>query len=119
MATQDLTTLAGLREQRRVLARRVALLTLDLGGLTYEMAVRDHIRPDVLVKKAAELQAADAELAELQRVIAESPDGQTGNCRSCGVVSSAGATYCWDCGAPLAPEAAVGEQAPTVVLDPD
>lgn len=107
MATDSLTTLQELKQRRHDLARQVALLTLDLGGLTYEMAIRDHIRPDVLVKKAAELQEADAELAELQRVIADSADGQTGNCRSCGAVSSRNATFCWDCGEPLAPEAAV------------
>ena len=108
MATGDLTTIQDLKQRRHELARKVALLTMDLGGLTYEMAIRDHIRPDVLVKKAAELQEADAALAELQRVIAESADGgQTGNCRSCGAVSSRNATYCWDCGAPLAPETVV------------
>ena len=34
----------------------------DLGGAFYEMAIRDHVRMDVLTRKAAELQRVDAEL---------------------------------------------------------
>ena len=41
----------------------MAALTWDLGGLAYEMAIRDHYRLDVLARKAAELQEADAQLA--------------------------------------------------------
>ena len=32
------------------------------------MAIRDHFRLDVLVRKAAELQEADAELGEVERL---------------------------------------------------
>ena len=32
----------------------VAELTWDLGGLTYEMAIRDHFRLDVLIRRAAD-----------------------------------------------------------------
>jgi hypothetical protein len=45
-----------LHARRRELAERVATLHWDLGGLTYEMAIRDHFRLDVIVRKAAELQ---------------------------------------------------------------
>ena len=38
----------------------------ELGGLFYEMAIRDHIRLEVLVPKAAELQRIDAELGQLE-----------------------------------------------------
>ena len=34
----------------------------ELGGLFYEMAIRDHVRMDVLIDKAAALQRVDAEL---------------------------------------------------------
>ena len=61
-------SLADLRRRRYELAERVAALTWDLGGLTYEMAVRDHYRLDVLARKAAELQEADAQLGEVQRM---------------------------------------------------
>ena len=53
-------SLAELRRRRDELAERVAELTWDLGGLTYEMAIRDHYRLDVLARRAAELQQADA-----------------------------------------------------------
>ena len=41
----------------------------ELGGLFYEMAIRDHVRMDVLIPKAAELQRVDAELGQLERMI--------------------------------------------------
>ena len=96
---------AELRRRRHELAQRVAALTWDLGGLTYEMAVRDHYRLDVLARRAAELQQADAELDEIQRLLAGAEDGVHGQCRSCGAVHSRGAAYCWHCGTPLLSEA--------------
>jgi hypothetical protein len=98
-------SLAELRQRRRVLAERVAELTWDLGGLTYEMAVRDHYRLDVLARRAAELQEADAELGEVQRMLGSADAGVHGQCRSCGAVHSRGAAYCWHCGAGLLQEA--------------
>jgi hypothetical protein len=94
-----------LRRRRKELAERVAELTWDLGGLTYEMAVRDHYRLDVLAKRAAELQEADAQLGEVQRLLASAEAGVHGQCRSCGAVHSRGAAFCWHCGAPLLEEA--------------
>jgi hypothetical protein len=93
-----------LRHRRRQLAERVAELTWDLGGLAYEMAIRDHYRLDVLARKAAELQQADAELDEVQRLLAGAEAGIHGQCRSCGAVHSRGAAFCWHCGAPLLEE---------------
>ncbi len=98
-------SIAELRQRRRVLAERVAELTWDLGGLTYEMAVRDHYRLDVLARRAAELQEADAELGEVQRMLGSADAGIHGQCRSCGAVHSRGAAYCWHCGAGLLQEA--------------
>ena len=98
-------TTAELRRRRHELAQRVATLTWDLGGLTYEMAVRDHYRLDVLARRAAELQQADAELDEIQRLLAGVQDGVHGQCSACGAVHSRGAAYCWHCGAPLLSEA--------------
>jgi hypothetical protein len=92
---------ADLRRQRDELAERVAELTWDLGGLTYEMAIRDHFRLDVLVRHAAALQERDAELGEVERLLAAAEDGVGGACRSCGAPHSRGATYCWKCGQPL------------------
>jgi hypothetical protein len=98
-------SMAELRRQRLELAERVAALTWDLGGLAYEMAIRDHYRLDVLARKASELQEADAQLGEVQRLLATAEAGVHGQCRSCGAVHSRGAAYCWHCGAPLLTEA--------------
>ncbi len=108
MAGQSLVpsgSLAELRERRLALAERVAGLTWDLGGLTYEMAIRDHYRLDVLSRRAAELQQADAELGEVERLLGAAEAGVHGQCRSCGAVHSRGAAYCWHCGASLQVEA--------------
>jgi hypothetical protein len=93
-----------LRRLRLELAERVAALTWDLGGLTYEMAIRDHYRLDVLARRAAELQQLDAQLGEVQRMLATAEAGVEGECRSCGALRSRGAAYCWRCGAPLLEE---------------
>jgi hypothetical protein len=101
-------SVAELRRQRYELAERVAALTWDLGGLTYEMAIRDHYRLEVLARRAAELQRADAELGEVQRLLATADAGVHGQCRSCGAVHSRGAAFCWHCGTPLLAEARPG-----------
>jgi hypothetical protein len=98
-------SMADLRERRKQLAEHVAALTWDLGGLAYEMAIRDHYRLDVLARKASELQEADAQLQEVQRLLSSSEAGIHGQCRSCGAVHSRGAAFCWHCGAPLLEEA--------------
>ena len=84
----------------------MAELTWDLGGLTYEMAIRDHFRLDVLIRRAAALQERDAELGEVERLLAAADEGVGGDCRSCGAPHSRGAVYCWKCGQPLMPQAA-------------
>ena len=100
------------RPKRAGRSRYVQELSFPGGGPTYEMAIREHYRLDVLSRKAAELQAVDAELGEVQRVLAAQEDGVTGTCRSCGAVHSRGAVFCWQCGQPLLREAlAPGDQA--------
>ena len=94
-----------LRARRDALAAEVAELTWDLGGLTYEMAIRDHFRLDVLIRRAAALQERDAELGEVERLLAAADEGVGGDCRSCGAPHSRGAGYCWKCGQPLMPQA--------------
>jgi hypothetical protein len=90
-----------LRRRRDVLAEQVTELHWDLGGLAYEMAIRDHFRLDVLVRRAAVLQERDAELAEVERLLAMEESASVGNCPHCGAPHSRGATFCWQCGATL------------------
>lgn len=89
---------AGLERRRDELLARVAELHWDLGGLAYEMAIRDHFRLDVLVRRAGELQERDAELGELERVLSLREHVETGTCPDCGAVHGRGALYCWQCG---------------------
>lgn len=93
--------LIDLKRRHSELMARVAELQWDLGGLVYEMAVRDRIRVDVLVRRAAKLQNADAELNEVERILRLEETSTAGECRSCGAPHSTGAAYCWQCGQPL------------------
>jgi hypothetical protein len=90
-----------LTRRRDDLRTRFAELQCDLGGLVYEMAIRDHIRVDVLVRRAAILQDVDAELGEVERILHLEETGDAGSCASCGAPHSSGAVYCWQCGQPL------------------
>jgi hypothetical protein len=90
-----------LERRRDVLRARVAELQWDLGGLVYEMAIRDRIRVDVLVKRAALLQDADSELGEVERILRLEHSATAGSCRSCGAPHSTGASFCWQCGQPI------------------
>jgi hypothetical protein len=94
---------ADLLERRDRLADELAELQWDLGGLTYEMSVRDHFRPDVLVKVAARLQRVDAELGEVERLLRLERGGAAGTCPSCEALHGRGAVYCWQCGNELMP----------------
>lgn len=90
-----------LRRRRDQLSARMAELQWDLGGLVYEMAIRDAIRPDVIVQRAAALQDVDAELGEVERILRMEETGAAGECATCGAPHSSGAVYCWQCGSTL------------------
>jgi hypothetical protein len=90
-----------LARRRDTLADQVTELHWDLGGLAYEMAIRDHFRLDVLVARAAALQERDAELAEVERLLALEETASAGACPVCAAPHSRGAGYCWQCGARL------------------
>jgi hypothetical protein len=94
-----------LKRRRDQLNARVAELQWDLGGLVYEMAVRDQIHVDVLIKRAAVLQEADAELGEIERILKLEETGMAGTCPNCGAPHSTGASFCWQCGQPLLAQA--------------
>lgn len=90
-----------LAAQRDRLVERFAVMQSQLGGLFYEMAIRDHIRMDVLIAKAAELQRVDAELGQLEGMLAEGETSPGGKCPSCGAVFARGAAFCSQCARPL------------------
>jgi hypothetical protein len=90
-----------LLRRRDELRTRFTELQCDLGGLAYEMAIRDHVRVDVLVQRAALLQDVDAELGEVERILRLEETGTAGSCARCGAPHSTGAVYCWQCGQPL------------------
>jgi len=87
--------------QRDRLVERFAVMQSELGGLFYEMAIREHIRMEVLMPKAAELQRLDSELGQLQRMIDTGVSSVGGNCPACGGVYAPGAAFCAQCGSTL------------------
>lgn len=110
-----------LQRRRDALAEQVTELHWDLGGLAYEMAIRDHFRLDVLVRRAAVLQERDAELAEVERLLRMEDSASAGSCSRCGAPHSRGALFCWQCGATLmehSPSTAIGDDADsTAIMD--
>jgi hypothetical protein len=101
-----------LERRRDQLTAQVAEMQWDLGGLVYEMATRDRIRVDVIVKRAAALQSVDAELGEVERILRTEKTGTAGSCSSCGAPHSTGAVFCWQCGQSLleqVPHHAIGD----------
>ena len=90
-----------LERRRDQLNAKVAELQWDLGGMVYEMAIRDRIRVDIIVKRAAALQDADAELNEVERILRMEQTATAGACTNCGAPHSSGAAFCWQCGTPI------------------
>lgn len=107
-----------LRRKRDALAEQVTELHWDLGGLAYEMAIRDHFRLDVLVRRAAVLQERDAELAEIERLLRLEESASSGSCPHCAAPHSRGALFCWQCGATLM-ERSPSAAAPSTAATPE
>jgi hypothetical protein len=84
--------------QRDRLIERFALMQSELGGLFYEMAIRDHVRMDVLMQRAAELQRVDSELGTIERLIESGETAVGGSCPTCAAVYARGAAFCAQCG---------------------
>lgn len=91
---------AELLSQRERLTERFTLMQSELGGLFYEMAIRDHVRMDVLIARAGELQRVDGELAQVERLLRDG-GAVGGHCPSCGTIYARGAAFCSQCAAPL------------------
>jgi hypothetical protein len=91
----------GLLSQRDRLVERFAIMQSQLGGLFYEMAIRDHVRMEVLIPKAAELQRIDTELGQIERLIEAGGSSIGGQCPACDAVYARGASFCAHCAQPL------------------
>ncbi|HEY1854999.1 MAG TPA: zinc ribbon domain-containing protein [Solirubrobacterales bacterium] len=94
---------AELLAQRDRLLEKFTVMQADLGGAFYEMAIRDHVRMDVLTRKAAELQRVDSELLAVERVLELQREDAAGLCPSCGAPFAPGVRFCAQCGNPLVP----------------
>jgi hypothetical protein len=94
---------ADLLTQRDRLLEKFTIMQADLGGAFYEMAIRDHVRLDVLTRKAAELQRVDAELLALERVLELERADAAGLCPSCGSPYGHAVRFCAQCGHSLVP----------------
>jgi hypothetical protein len=102
-----------LLKRRDELSKQFAELQWDLGGITYEMARRDHYRLEVLNAQAAKLQEVVAELGQIERMVKLDEAGAAGYCQACGAPQARGAAFCWKCGkevsTPKTTEAKVAE----------
>jgi hypothetical protein len=86
--------------KRDRLIERFAAMQLDLGGAYYEMAIRDHVNNDVLIRKAAEMQRVDAELRQVEGVL-EGGGSSASSGPACDALSAANAAFCSQCGSSL------------------
>jgi hypothetical protein len=93
-----------LADDRDRLLEKFTVMQADLGGAFYEMAIRDHVRMDVLTRKAAELQRVDAELLALERQLEMERSDATGSCPGCGAPFGPGVRFCGQCGQTLGAE---------------
>jgi hypothetical protein len=94
---------AELQAQRDRLLEKFTVMQADLGGAFYEMAIRDHVRLDVLTRKAAELQRVDAELLAVERVLELERADAAGLCPGCGAPFGHAVRFCAQCGHALVP----------------
>jgi hypothetical protein len=102
-----------LQAQRDRLLEKFTVMQADLGGAFYEMAIRDHVRLDVLTRKAAELQRVDAELLAVERLLELERADAAGLCPSCGSPYGPAVRFCPQCGHSLTqPEAAPADPTP-------
>jgi hypothetical protein len=60
-----------LAAERDRLTERFVLMQSELGGLFYEMAIRDHLQLDLLVERAAAMQRVEDELRRVELELGE------------------------------------------------
>ena len=100
-AQRNDSEIAELTARRDRLIEKFTIMQSDLGGSFYEMAIRDHVRLDVLTRKAAERQSVDAELAQVERALELQRSGAIGSCPNCNAPYGSGESFCSQCGSPL------------------
>jgi hypothetical protein len=89
---------AELLVQRDRLLEKFTVMQADLGGAFYEMAIRDHVRMDVLTRKAAELQRVDADLLAVERMLELRRADAAGICPNCDSPYGPADRFCPQCG---------------------
>jgi hypothetical protein len=57
--------------ERDRLIERFVLMQSELGGLFYEMAIRDHLQLDLLVERAAAMQRVEGEIKRAEQQLAK------------------------------------------------
>jgi len=92
---------AELAAQRDRLLEKFTVMQADLGGAFYEMAIRDHVRMDVLTRKAAELQRVDADLLAVERMLELRRADAAGICPNCDSPYGPADRFCPQCGQSL------------------
>ena len=88
-------------ERRDRLVERFVLMQAQLGGLYYEMAIRDSVNREVLDRRAADLQRVDIELAHVERLLGAGDVVAAGHCGTCGAPCGRADVFCTQCGTPL------------------
>jgi RNA polymerase-binding transcription factor DksA len=88
--------------ERDRLLEKFTVMQTDLGGAFYEMAIRDHVKLDVLTRKAAELQRVDVELGQVEEALDRLGSDANGECSRCGAPYEPGSRFCSRCGNELA-----------------
>jgi hypothetical protein len=79
------------------LIERFALMQAELGGMVYEMAIREHVVVDVIVRRAAELQRVDVELAQVERLLRGEDAAGGVQCPQCGTLAGRADLFCSQC----------------------
>ena len=69
--TEDRRDKHELAAERDRLTERFVLMQSELGGLFYEMAIRDHLQLDLLVDRAATMQRVEDELRRVELRLGE------------------------------------------------
>ena len=90
-----------LTARRDRLVERFALMQAEFGGMVYEMAIREHVVIDLIMRKAAELQRVDVELAQVERLLRGEDIAGGVQCPQCGTLAGRADLFCSQCAQPL------------------